>query len=97
MKFVVSISLFISALLCWVRSEAQSSLPNVVRGKIERLENSPSRYVTARNIDKKYAVHTNRENTFIAGRCFNEKQRLCRGSLDNKIFSGRGPHRAGLA
>jgi predicted alpha/beta superfamily hydrolase len=35
----------------WITVYAQSQLPKVVSGKIERIENFQSKYVTSRNID----------------------------------------------
>ena len=43
--------LFIIFLILSVQTKAQNLLPQVVSGKIERLENFQSKYVTARNID----------------------------------------------
>lgn len=44
-------SLFIILTIASVRVNAQNVLPQVVRGKIERIENFPSSYISARNID----------------------------------------------
>lgn len=57
---------FIVLFLLTITVTAQIAIPNVVSGKIERIERFPSKYVTSRNIDiwlpdgysesKKYAV-----------------------------------------
>ncbi|WP_109832031.1 alpha/beta hydrolase [Reichenbachiella versicolor] len=66
MNHIRKISLFVLGLLMAVACVSQSPLPKVVSGKIERIENFTSDYVTARNVDiwlpdsyskaKKYAV-----------------------------------------
>ena len=59
-------TIFIVSFLLTITVTAQTAIPNVVSGKIERIENFSSKYVTSRNIDiwlpdgysesKKYAV-----------------------------------------
>ena len=60
------LGLFIIILIFSIQIKAQNSLPKVVSGKVERIENFQSKYITSRNIDiwlpegytdtKKYAV-----------------------------------------
>lgn len=45
------VSLFIIVLIVSIQVRAQNSLPKVVSGKIERVENFQSKYITARNVD----------------------------------------------
>ena len=45
------VGLLIILLILSIQINAQNSLPHVVSGKIERIENFQSKYVTARNID----------------------------------------------
>jgi predicted alpha/beta superfamily hydrolase len=45
------VNLFIIFLILLTQIKAQNSLPQLVSGKIERIENFQSKYVTARNVD----------------------------------------------
>lgn len=47
----IKLILFISFLLLSTQHKAQNTLPKVVSGKIERIENFQSRYISERNID----------------------------------------------
>ena len=47
----IKLSLFITFLLLSTQHKAQNALPKVVSGKIERIENFQSRYISERNID----------------------------------------------